>query len=482
VTLLWFDELATVHLARLSSFSEIWRALASGADANPPAYYAVMSMARAIFGEGQIASRLPSILAFWVMAVCAFRFAGRRCSARYGLIALLFPFATPVFEHAFEARPYAFVGACCGAAMVCWQLAADGRRRAPALSGLAISLALAVSFHYYAAFLLFPLAAGEVARWWRNRRLDFAVLAALVLGAAPLLAWAPLVLSARRLLPGCGEWGSPAGSLFLPVVHGYADLLQTAALPGVALLCLMAWAAVSARERGAEQAGAPYRLPPAHEWVALGALSLLPVAIYAPTLVLGFPNTQLARYAIAAVFGLGVLSAWLIRWATVLPRAFGAAAVAVLAITFLVVQAGGIAKLLIARRPPDSVALLGSLPAEYAGLPVVLADSYTSIQTVYYAPKGLAARLLFLDAGAQAASSVPDATRCLETLGPWSSVSMRSYRIWAPAHPRFLLCGLSHGAVSRMSETLREDGRHLTPLARTGDTEVFLVSPGEPAE
>jgi len=61
--LFWFDELATVHIARLPNIATIWTALAQPMDAQPPIYYMVVRMFDKVFGPGDFAARLPSTLA-----------------------------------------------------------------------------------------------------------------------------------------------------------------------------------------------------------------------------------------------------------------------------------------------------------------------------------------------------------------------------------------------------------------------------------
>ena len=71
-------------------------------------------------------------------------------------------------------------------------------RRPLALAGLWLSLAAAVSTHYYAVLIFLPLAAGELTRTWTTKRVDFAIWAALLLGLLPLLAYMPLMAESRK--------------------------------------------------------------------------------------------------------------------------------------------------------------------------------------------------------------------------------------------------------------------------------------------
>ena len=58
----WFDELFTLHIARLQ-LGAIWTALSNGVDALPPLYYMTVHAFDAMFGPGDVAARIPSTIA-----------------------------------------------------------------------------------------------------------------------------------------------------------------------------------------------------------------------------------------------------------------------------------------------------------------------------------------------------------------------------------------------------------------------------------
>jgi hypothetical protein len=117
----WYDEFFTLHLSRLPGFGVLWQALREGADFNPPLFYALTKASHAVFGTGQIGTRMPEIVGFWVFCLCLFAFVNRRAGAIAGSIAMLFPMLTGAFYYAYEARPYGVVLGFCGLAMFCWQ-------------------------------------------------------------------------------------------------------------------------------------------------------------------------------------------------------------------------------------------------------------------------------------------------------------------------------------------------------------------------
>src|SRR5580704_1368435 len=78
------------------------------------------------------------------------------------------------------------LGFCC-VALLGWQLAADGHRRALALAGICFEIEGAVACHYYAVMIFLPLAGGKASRSFQVDKIYEAIWAALILGATPLV-------------------------------------------------------------------------------------------------------------------------------------------------------------------------------------------------------------------------------------------------------------------------------------------------------
>ena len=84
----WFDELFTIHIARLPEIKAIWTALGHGADSLPPTYYMVVRLFGDLFGKSEVAARLPSALAMAAGLLLIFDCARRLTDGLHGLIAL----------------------------------------------------------------------------------------------------------------------------------------------------------------------------------------------------------------------------------------------------------------------------------------------------------------------------------------------------------------------------------------------------------
>ena len=111
-----------------------------------------------LLGRGPLALRLPSIAGFALMLFCLYRIAQRRIGTATAWVAVLFPFTTRGYWYAVEARPYGLMMGFSALALWCWQVATAEQARRYALLGLTLSLAAAISTHFYTALVFLALA------------------------------------------------------------------------------------------------------------------------------------------------------------------------------------------------------------------------------------------------------------------------------------------------------------------------------------
>ena len=69
----------------------------------------------------------------------------------------------------------------CGIALLSWQFAAAGEKRALALAGICVGIGGAVLCHYYGVMIYVPLAGAESFGVYRKRKIDKAIWAAFIL-------------------------------------------------------------------------------------------------------------------------------------------------------------------------------------------------------------------------------------------------------------------------------------------------------------
>jgi hypothetical protein len=479
--LLWYDELFTIYISRLSGMAEIWAALTAGADLNPPLFYAVTRGFHALFGEGHVATRLPAILGFWIMSLCLFQFVSRRCSPVYGFMAMLFPLVTRAYWYAFEARPYGLVLGFCGLSLLSWQYAADGQRRKLALPGLTLGLAGALLVHCYAVLLLLPLVAGEIVRTWKRNRLDRPVWISIFAATPAVLLYLPLFESVR--VPLATTWAKP--ELFKSTVNSYFFLLDPPFWPLVTALILIT---IHRKSNGTIQDDRErpfHRMFPSHEVVTAVCLAALP--LFGVLLAIFVTGIFTVRYALPSIVGISILFAFFTcsRAGLRNPRLI------LPIVAFLVWFVAGFGWF-VAKRVRESgyVAVNQQRPLEAykslpvsaeGGLPVVVSDGRLFLQLVHYAPASLGSRLFYLrdEKAALRYTQTDVLEQGYPVLQKWFPVRMNveDYDDFVAQHDRFMVYGPYGHRFDWVIHKLKDDGAQLTLLDQDEkDSYLFLVT------
>ena len=202
----WYDEICTVIVCRLPDAKAVWDALQNAADTNPPVFYFIARLSRSIIVDDYLGYRLPSILGLLVTIASTYLILSKRVNRLSALVGATFILCSPLATYAFEARPYALMVACVSLAILAWQRIDDSKLSAFAL---AITLASAVSLHYYAILVWPAFLAAEASTLLYHRRFRIGVWAALIAGTVPLLFFANLLLNLRQYY-GQSFWGRPS--------------------------------------------------------------------------------------------------------------------------------------------------------------------------------------------------------------------------------------------------------------------------------
>ena len=434
--LLWTDELFTYYIATLPTFSQVWSALLTGQEQTPPAYYAIVRGSLQIFGNNNIALRLPSLIGFLLMAVALFKFVSFRLSPTYGIIAALFPMVTGAEYYLHEARPYGLELGFAALALLCWQRATERRNRFIALGGLWFSLAVAISCHYYGVLLILPLALGEVVRTFVRRRIDFSIWACFAASVLPLLFVLQFILNAAKHLGVF--WAQPHWS---DLERFYVDLLALSIPPIVASLTIAILAPRFLTFGRGEELPAPEPAFPDHEIGAIFGFLALPLCgvLLAEFVTKAFTD----RYVLPSVLGISVL------FTQAMYKLLGsrfqiAMGIALLLLTYLV--ALGWRDITIANKDrsgfEQSMTLLRS--ADKEDLPIVIGEPYTFLLFSHYAPSDVQSRLVYL-ADPVLAGEILGFTSVengmVQLVGPWFHMKVVPFEAFLKPNPRFLLYG-----------------------------------------
>ncbi len=225
----WLDEACTAWFAGGADFGEVIERLA--ADAHPPLYYLLMHVWTGLFGVGDVALRLPSVIASvalvpvvaWIVAEAG---GGRGAQLFAAVGAALSPW---LVYYGVETRAYALLALISGVVLAALMRAAwTGSRRAWLVAAVSTSAALYV--HHYGIFLLPLWLLAVIGAVSETKR--FGALVG-TLAVASWVPWAWVWLAGQSRVGGAwlgGFWHGPvdalAGSLrVLALVPPFPDHL-----------------------------------------------------------------------------------------------------------------------------------------------------------------------------------------------------------------------------------------------------------------
>jgi hypothetical protein len=304
VRLMWFDEFLSFYSDGVATFQQVLLIqLHHPISLDPPTYHLLSHLCMNLLGRNAIALRLPALAGFLLFQLCLFFFVRRLAGSRSAILAMALPLLTASFRYSVEGRPYGLLLGIYALSLLCWQIATidDGvpRSRILPLTGLTLSIVLAVTSHYYGVLILIPVSIGELSRILIRKRLDFGVLTALALGLASVA----LILPFQPALMAYRHHYYSNGVDIHDITLGYFDLFIHYTAPSVALAKLVEAIAVVLTIILAYAGYKRFKHRPATEhaytWVALAGMALLPFFGY----LFGrfVTHTMAVRYVIAAL-------------------------------------------------------------------------------------------------------------------------------------------------------------------------------------
>ncbi len=157
---LWHDELYTYYIAQAHSFGQMLQWTRT-IDLNPPLYYIAARLTFHVLHPGPFSVRLPSMVAYFVAALCIYQFVRRRLTPLYGFLGALVLLSSPFNYYSYEARPYAMVLGFLGILALGWQRAIEEEKPRSwlallliVLGGFGMLLSHVLAAVAYAALLL----------------------------------------------------------------------------------------------------------------------------------------------------------------------------------------------------------------------------------------------------------------------------------------------------------------------------------------
>jgi hypothetical protein len=375
-TKMWLDEIYTLITAQQANLGEIVKATLEGCDGAPPLYAMMVHAILPWVRVPALVVRVPSTLGYCGMLLCLLAFCHRRLTAVYSFVAALLA-CNACLVYATEGRGYGIVMGCAAGALLCWQAAADGRRRMLALPLLALCLALMTAAHYYSIFFAIPLCVAEMVRWRRTGKLDIGVLAAMASVPIVLGLHYPFIEASRRFQEHF--WSQAKWHSISLVYNNFFNPWLAASGAVIALLARGAG-------RRVKQAGLT-----SPEWVAGGAFLLMPLVV----VVLAKYTTHafVGRYILWSITGDAVLAAGLLWVAARGASAAGLGMMGVLLALLCAREATSLHSRPDLRNGETILRQLERLPD--SSEPIVVPSNIVFMELAYYAEPRLRERLIF---------------------------------------------------------------------------------------
>jgi hypothetical protein len=434
-TRFWIDELFTVYMAKLAGPQEI----ISLNDPAPPLYPILAHWLLTIVGNDALAVRLPATVGYCAMMVCLWAFCRRRLPAAFAFAACLLTFERGLY-FATEGRAYGLVLGCAAGALLCWQMAAEGRRRGLALALLAVCSALMVALHYYSIFFLGALLLAEAVRWRTLGKVDLGIVAAMA--PAPLVLGLHYVLFVASLDYQLHFWARPSLGSIAPFYARF--LLPPLILGGLAFSVVALLTGLSAKpSESKNEANLPL-----HEWTAVAALVLMPPVV----IIVSMYTTHvfIERYILWAAIGFALLGAAGLSAAVRGRAAVGVALIVITIASIARLEIGPLIETPVLRTAEGMRQELDKAARDRSE-PIVVANAHAFMELSYYLDLPLRDRLLFAlsrDLDLQYRGFDTDALT-LASLARRAPIRVKAYEEILAQNKRFLLAATEHDYLPR---------------------------------
>ena len=393
--LLWLDELITFYVARLGSARAIWSALLRGTDPNPPLIHILSMWAMRVFGQNTFGLRLPAMLASWAGMTGLYLFLRARLSVIFSMIGVCSFMAMAGFDYSYEGRSYAFLLCFSIVSLLLWRQIVESRNENLPAIGLALALAAGISSNYFGGLAVFPIAVGEAARTFQQKRLCWRVWLALLAGSASILAYLPLIHAAMiRFIPHAwnkADIRNIPGAYFEMTDYVLVPaLILLAAVPAANILRGRGWRMPWDQNREIQPSTKEKSFPP-HEMAAIITLGLYPVLGYG--IATAMSGLISPRCAIPVCYAFAILIA-----ASAYRLFAGKKKPAILLLALFLTWVGARESVLSVcgfQQRHAFASLLNHLPVSSGAEKILVPDIALVLPFDYYAPPDIASRVVF---------------------------------------------------------------------------------------
>lgn len=469
---LWHDELYTYYIAQAPTLTQLWKEIRL--DLNPPLIFLAERFSLRFFGDNLYAARIPSIVAFLIGSLCLCKFVADRLRPAYGILAMLVFWATPFEYFATEARPYSLVIGFFGIAVLAWQKAVQPQRSAGSVLLLALAVSGMMWSHVLAPIYIAPFCAAELFRWYRSRRFDWAVWAALVLPLVFVFFNVPLVTRYRK-----GSFPAVTTASPVKAISFFYRMLEPESLSLFLALCF----GLVAGFRRDRVEGNDSRSFSVLEWTFIWSLCLIPVLV--TVAMMRSHGVAFPRYSGPAVLLCGILFAFLLGTYTKWSRS---AALVSSGVLLLFIVGSNVTPVLTSfrnlrsRGTPRAPSPIVSVRPD---LPLVAASGISFLELDKYADPPTIARLYYLT-GRDLAIRYAHAT-IFEGMGYLTTkfpirAKVQPYQQFVAEHPHFLALGNIDYPEDWLLRRLRDIHASLQYVGDYYGASLYLVTmPGHAA-
>jgi Dolichyl-phosphate-mannose-protein mannosyltransferase len=462
---LWHDELYTYCIAKAPSVSQLWREIRL--DLNPPLIYLAERYSLRLFGDNEYSARIPPIIAFLIGSLCLYKFVADRLRPIYGILAMLVFWATPFEYFATEARPNGLIIGFFGLTILAWEHAIQPGRRWVHILWIALFISGMMCSHVLAAIYIMPFIAAELFRAYRSRRIDWAVLAAIILPSALLVINRPVIAHYRRSsFPAVTE-ANPA-----KLIAFFYHMLEPESLFLLLALCLGLVVGFRWRPDAKENSRSFTSL----QWAFIWGLCLIPVLV--TVAMMRWHGVAFPRYSGPAVLLYGILFAYLLGVYTNFSRL---AALSASGILLLYIAGSNVAPVRTALQDlrHKGVREPSAIVTVHPELPLVDASGINFLELDRYADPPTIGRLYYLTGGDLAIkyshASIFEGMAYLTTKFPIRS-RVEKYQNFVQEHPRFLVLGQMSYPEDWLLRCLRDNHASLQYLSDFYGSQLYLVT------
>lgn len=459
----WYDELFTLDIARASTPSRVMELIRKW-DLNPPLSYFLSRWSMAVFGQGRLGLRLPSIVEFYTASVFLFAFSRKRIGNGFALFAISILWEGPLFYYAVEARPYALLVMCFSILIFCWDRATSPNRPIWSLVGTFFGALGMLLSHVFAPLTLAAIFVGEGIRFARNRKTDIALWTVLLLPCLAILLYIPLFRIYRPVLFPFKDQAA-LWQIREYFMHGVWD--------DRVILYATVLAFIVPRGNRESRRSAPFPLEQ-----RAAALFLLFMPILLNLMLMHNQRAFWARYCITTSVTLCLAYAFLLAYRMDVGQRAGYVAAGVVLLFGLL---NVVTVMRSDARPGRGIALAMVRP----DLPLVIENGLTFFEMNHFEDSSLMNRVHYLE-DRQAAikyshSTLFDDFEPPQRLDPEFHIRAQvdDYASFLSHHPQFLMLANRTGVYWLVSK-LRDDGEEIEKISAVDvpytETEVYLVT------